>query len=52
MESGRNLLVGIAVIEGSDTRTRNERQQQLLNAIATSLLQHGDTQGVGLGADD
>jgi hypothetical protein len=47
-----STLAGIAVIEVSQARIRNERQSQLLNAIATNLLQSGDSQGLRLTALD
>ncbi|HKP61056.1 MAG TPA: protein kinase [Polyangiales bacterium] len=47
-----STLAGIAVVEVNNARIRNERQAQLLNAIATSLLQSGDSQGLRLTAAD
>ena len=46
-----SVLVGVAVIQVSEARPRNEHQLQLLNAIATSLLSHGDSQGVRIGGE-
>jgi hypothetical protein len=45
-------LVGVTVVEVAGTRFRNEKQGQLLNAVATNLLQTGDSAGVRVPADD
>jgi serine/threonine protein kinase len=47
-----NMLVGIAAIEVSAARIRNEKQAQLLNALATNLLQAGDSPGLPFAAKD
>jgi serine/threonine protein kinase len=41
-----STLAGVAAVEVGDTRARNERQSQLLSALARSLLQAGDSQGI------
>jgi len=38
--------VGVAVVEVTQTRVRNEKQVQLLNALANSLLETGDSPGL------
>ncbi|HKP56684.1 MAG TPA: serine/threonine-protein kinase [Polyangiales bacterium] len=43
-----SMLAGVAVIEIAEGHTRNEQQAQLLQVLAASLLQAGDTQGVAL----
>jgi tetratricopeptide (TPR) repeat protein len=41
-----STIVGVAVVEVTQTRVRNEKQVQLLNALATSLLDTGDSPGL------
>jgi hypothetical protein len=41
-----STLAGVAVVEVDENRPRNERQSQLLTALASSLLQAGDSQGI------
>ena len=45
-----STLAGVAVVEVAETRVRNQKQAQLLNALATNLLQTGDSPGLRLGA--
>jgi len=42
VENAASVLVGVAAIQVSEGRARNEKQLQLLSAIASSLAQHGD----------
>jgi hypothetical protein len=41
-----STLAGVAVVEVAQTRVRNQKQAQLLNALATNLLQTGDSPGL------
>ncbi len=43
-----SVLAGVAVIEVAEDRAGSEQQGQLLNVIAASLLQAGDSQGLTL----
>jgi hypothetical protein len=43
-----SMLAGVAVVRVDQTYTRNQKQAQLLNALATSLLQTGDSEGMRL----
>lgn len=45
-----NTLVGVAVVEVSQASVGNEKQTQLLSALAASLLQSGDCEGLQLSA--
>ena len=45
-----STLVGVTCVEVAQTRVRNEKQVQLLNALAASLLQSGDSPGLQLTA--
>jgi hypothetical protein len=47
-----STLAGVAVIQVTHTRVRNEKQAQLLSALATSLLETGDCEGLRLTAPD
>jgi hypothetical protein len=41
-----STLAGVAAVEVGDNRPRNERQSQLLTALARSLMQAGDSHGI------
>jgi hypothetical protein len=41
-----STLVGVAVVQINDSFARNDKQAQLLNALATNLLQTGDSPGL------
>ena len=43
-------LAGVAVVGITETRVRNDKQAQLLNALATSLLEAGDSPGLFVSA--
>jgi hypothetical protein len=47
-----STLAGVAVVRVDEAHTRNQKQAQLLNALATSLLQTGDSQGMRLTSAD
>jgi len=47
-----SILAGVAVVEASEARVRNEKQAQLLSALASSLLQAGDCEGLRLTVTD
>jgi hypothetical protein len=47
-----SMLAGVAVVAVNQSRIRNEKQAQLLSALATSLLQSGDCQGLRLTAPE
>mgnify|MGYP003444457434 FL=1 len=46
-----STLAGVAVVEVSQARIRNEKQSQLLSALAMSMLQAGDCDGLRLTAE-
>jgi hypothetical protein len=47
-----STLAGVAVVRVDEAHARNQKQAQLLNALATSLLQTGDSQGMRLTSAD
>jgi hypothetical protein len=47
-----STLAGVAVVRVETAHARNHKQAQLLNALATSLLQTGDSQGMRLTSAD
>jgi hypothetical protein len=47
-----SVLAGVAVVRVDEAHIRNQKQAQLLNALATSLLQTGDSHGMRLTGTD